>query len=399
MLAKNHTSVTLLTALMVLGMMTSCVSPQKVIERGDYDQAIGLLINKLAGKKKKKSKYVTALEEAFAKATNEDMARAERLRQDDRPENWERINDIYRRIQSRQEKINPLLPLYDENGSKGNFRFVRVEGLERESREKAAEYLYSQAQDLIRNAQTGDRFAARKAYFNLEKINQYYRDYRDKETLMNLAREIGVSHVLVELENNTPVYLPAGFSQSLMELQVYQFNSEWQQYHLERDAKVDFDYRVVLRITDVDVSPERVKERQYEETKEIIDGEEYVLDENGNVAKDTLGNDITIPRKVVIGAQILEVFQQKYATVAAQLDVIDLAQNRIVDSRNLRAESKFEHYASTYRGDARALSADSKRRIGNSPRTFPRNEEMLLDAADDLKRVLLTEMSRSGIIL
>ncbi len=399
MLAKNRTYVTLLAALMMAGMMSSCASPQKVIERGDYDQAIGLLIKKVAGKKNKKSKHVAALEEAFAKATNRDMDRAERLKQDGRPENWEAINDIYRRIKSRQQQIDPLLPLYDENGSKATFRFVRVDGLEQESREKAAEYLYAQAQELIKDGQTGDRFAARKAYFNLEKINQYYRDYRDKETLMNLARQIGVSHVLVEMENNAPAYLPPGFRQSLMELSVFQFNSEWQQYHLERAPNIDFDYRVVLRITDVDVSPERVNERSYEETKEITDGKEYVLDQNGNVAKDSLGNDITRPRRITIGAQVLEVFQQKYATVAAQLDVIDLRNNQVVDRRDLRAESKFEHYASTFRGDARALSADSKRRIGNSPRSFPRNEDMLMDAAEDLKQVLLTEMSRSGIIL
>ncbi|GJM31933.1 MAG: hypothetical protein DHS20C18_09340 [Saprospiraceae bacterium] len=399
MLEKNRTYTFLLFSFLLTGLMTSCVSPQKVVERGDYDQAIGLAINKLAGKQKKKGKYVMALEDAFAKATDKDMAKADRLKMDGRPEKWEEINDIYRRIRSRQERIAPLLPLYDENGIKASFRFVKIDGLERESREKAADYLYSQALSLIDNAQSGDRFAARKAYFNLEKINQYYRDYKDKSTLMNLAREIGTSHILVELENDAPVVLPAGFTRALMELQVYQFNSEWQQYHLEKDTKINFDYRVLLRITDVDVSPERITERQYEETKEIIDGVEYVLDQNGNVAKDTLGNDITVPRKVVIGAQILEVYQQKFATVAARLDVVDLHQGSIIDTHNLRAETRFEHYASTYRGDKRALSGDSKRRIGNAPRPFPRDDDMLLDAAEDLKQVLLSKMSRSGIVL
>ena len=44
-----------------------------------------------------------------------------------------------------------------------------------------------------------------------------------------------------------------------------------------------------MRLTNIEVSPEQIKEREYEDTKEIEDGFEYVLDGNGNVAKDSSG--------------------------------------------------------------------------------------------------------------
>jgi hypothetical protein len=43
------------------------------------------------------------------------------------------------------------------------------------------------------------------------------------------------------------------------------------------------------------VSPERISERNYIDEKEITDGEEYVLDANGNVAKDTWVTTLPAP--------------------------------------------------------------------------------------------------------
>lgn len=376
-------------------LMASCASPEKLVETGNYDDAIQLSIRKLAGKKNKKVKYVEALEEAFAQATERDMHTAERLKADGRNANWERINDIYRRISRRQEAIRPLLPLIDKEGIKASFQFVRVEGLEQESREKAAAYLYDRAQELIQRGRAGDRQAARLAHQELDKISKYYRTYRDREALMGEALELGTTYILVSVENHAPVILPAGFEAEVTRFGVRDLDSKWSVYHNRKDPRVDYDYEAIMRLTDIQLSPEIVKERRYEDVKEIEDGFEYVLDANGNVAKDTLGNDIKVPRKVLVRAQVLEVYQHKVATVAGRVDLIDTRNRSLIDSQPIAADAVFENYASTFRGDERALSKESRRRIGNQPLPFPTNEDLILIAAEQIKPVVKDKISRT----
>jgi len=388
----------LLIALLAL-VLGACSSPMKMVETGNYDQAIELAVKRLAGKKNKKVKYVMALEEAFAKITSRDMALADNLKREGQPQNWEKINSIYKRIKYRQDKILPLLPLIDKDGIKANFRFVKVEGLEQESRENAAAYLYEDARRSLAQAKKGDRLAARHAYAQLEKIGRYYRSYKDKIQLMDLAQDLGTSFILFEMTNNAPVVLPLGFEREITRMSVNDLNNRWKEYHLRQQSGVNYDYKVVMNITNIDISPGVVQERQYIDDREIEDGFDYVLDENGNVKKDTSGNDIKVPRRVIIKAEVLETYQNKVANVAGRLEYIDLERNQVVDTDQIAVEAVFENYAATFRGDERALSKESRQRIGNRPLPFPENADLLFTAAEQMKPVIKKKISRARIII
>ena len=73
----------------------------------------------------------------------------------------------------------------------------------------------------------------------------------------------------------------------------------------------------------------------------------------------------------------------------SKVSVYNLHTNRLVRSQPLAAAAIFENYASTFRGDNRALSRDTRNRIGNRPVPFPSNEALILQAADQLKPALL----------
>ena len=113
------------------------------------------------------------------------------------------------------------------------------------------------------------------------------------------------------------------------------------------------------------------------------------------MAKDSLGNDIKRPKVVIVRADVIEVYQSKTAVVSGSFELYDLRQGRVVDQDALTAESIFENYASTFQGDRRALTADSRRRIGNRPVEFPSNEQMILDAADVLMPILQEQLASS----
>jgi len=384
-----------IAALLLLFALSSCTSPQKLVESGNYDQAVYAAAKRLSGKKIKKDKFVLALEEAFEKATTRDMRLAERLKREGRPENWSKINELYRRVRSRQEQVAPLLPLISKEGIKANFQFVKVDELEYESRQKAADYYYVQAQELLEDARRGDKLAARRAYEELDKIGQYFPNYKDKEALKKAARSLGTANVLVKLENRSRSVLPVALEQEIRRISVRDLNSFWQAYYTEQAKGVDFDYEAVMKITSLEVGPQLVKEREFEEVKEIEDGFDYVLDSRGNVLKDSLGNDVKVPRKVLIRARVFETHQTKVASIDGRLEFYDIRTRELIDSKPLAADAVFENYASTFRGDKRALSEQARRYLGNAPQPFPSDEALLLTAMESLKPAIKSRIAET----
>lgn len=390
----------LATLFLIAFLATSCQTAKKYVESGNYDDAIDLCLRKLRGKEKKKEEYVQGLELAFKKAHSRDLATINALRAENSPSMWERIHDIHLDIRDRQNKVAPLLPLVSKKGYKAHFEFVDIAKLELESRGKAAESLYDRAVALMTNAEHGDKLAARKAYKHLRDLEtRYYRDYRDKNNLMAKARDLGTSFILLEIKNESGKILPNDFSERLLAMSKQELDTEWKEFFFDARPGEQFDYKAVFKIKDISISPERVSERAYTDEKTIEDGWEYVLDQRGNVMKDTSGNDIKKKRYATIRAHVLEVHQTKAARLAGYVEIFDLNRKTSVDSRNLGTEIHFEHFAATFRGDERALSQDSRNCIGSSPMPFPRDETMLVQAAERLKPGLRNELRGSRAIL
>jgi hypothetical protein len=373
-------------ALIALMTLASCRSTQKMVESGDYDAAIEYCVDKLSGKKKKKTELVQGLELAFQKATDRDMRASDALKVENRPENWDRIYRIYSNIQHRQESITPLLPLTSHDGYTAKFQFVNIERLVHESRTNAAEYEYNRAQNLLAQARQGDKMAARKAFDALETIrSKYFRDYKDTEVLQREARERGIVHVVFSIENRSMSILPIGFEDRVLNIEPVAFNTFWKQYHTKAPAGVKMDYRAVWVLQSVDISPERVAERHFNEQKTIQDGWDYLYDKRGNVRKDSLGNDMKEPRYVVVNADVLEARQTKAARLGGTILISDFSTGQRLNSQTLGTEILFDHLSVTYRGDQRALSDETCRRLGSAPVPFPSDAELMAQAADRLQ--------------
>ncbi len=310
------------------------------------------------------------------------------MKSENRPENWAAIYDQYVTIRRRQNRIEPLLPLIDKRGYQASFRFVRTDKQEMEAKQNASEHLYQMGMEALERAEAGDKEAARSAYSHFKKIDRYFKQYKDRGLLIDKALELGISNVLIKVVNRAPVVLPSAFEQDLLNISTQNMDSRWQKYHPYPQDGIRYDYELLVKLVDIAVSPERVNERQYDETKEVVDGFEYVLDENGNVMKDTSGNDIKVDRKVIIKATVFEVFQSKAAKVSGRIELMDIQRNAVVDVKKFDTESLFENYAATFQGDERALSDKSKKYCNNRILPFPSNEDLLLDAAEQIRPLI-----------
>jgi hypothetical protein len=387
-------------ALMTLTSTTSCQSAKKTVESGDYDAAINYCVKHLRGKKKKSDDLVRGLELAYERAQDRDMKRLDYYRRTNNLDSWDKAYNVALDIRDRQEKVEPLVPLRSKSGYFAHFDFVETDALIAESRAKASEFIYAQAQNLLRQAENGDRNAARQAYALLEDLGRRFdKNYRDRQHLMSIALRLGASNVLFSMSNASNQLLPMQFEQELMQLTSRDLNTTWKKFDTSPDRDQEYHYRAKFVLDRVEMSPEFVRENRYWDEKEVKDGSEYILDHRGNVKKDSLGFDMKRLKTAIVRAEVVEVNQRKTALVAGFLKIYDATGTQLLDSRPVSTEVVFDHLTVNFRGDERALSEKTKCNLGRAPLPFPSNNAMLNLAADQLQPVIASGLRNSRVIL
>lgn len=382
---KNFTIITVLFLA-----LSSCVGRKQIekqLNTGNYDQAINNALKKLETNKnaKRKQDYVLMLRDAYYKVVEDNHYRINQLKQDGNPEYYETIYNLYTRLDSRQNSIKSVLPL-QINGKTIKFKFNNYTSDIIDYKSKVSDYKYSQAKQLL---STSDKYNAREAYGLLEDVEYINPNFKDVRSLMDQAHFKGTDFVIVSVKNETNQIVPTRLEEELLDFDTYGLNDNfWTLYHANASADINYDYAMQLQLKRINISPEHVYEKEYVREAEIVDGWEYVLDENGNVAKDSSGNDIKQDKIVRVLARLSEVQQVKSTQVIGQVVFTDLKQNQVLESFPIDSEFIFENFYGSFRGDRRALSDDDKRLLGNRAIPFPTNEQMVYDTNEDLKQKL-----------
>ncbi|MDO9260361.1 MAG: hypothetical protein Q7U08_00260 [Flavobacteriaceae bacterium] len=386
--------------LIVTGLLISITScsgvkkTQSALHSGNYDQAIDIAVDNLKTNKNKKSKqdYVVLLEEAFVKAVERDEKKLKLLKQENNPSNLNEIYAIYNNLDRRQEIIIPLLPLNVQHSNR-NARFSFKDYTDElvDAKNRLSHYLY---QNAIRLLTTQNKLDAQTAHQDLTYLNRINPNYKNVSQLLEEAHFKGTDFVLVNLMNDTPIVIPRRLEDDLLNFNALGLNNFWTVYHTQKDAKISYDIQMIIRFKSIEVSPEQIKERIVIKEKEIKEGFVYVVDKNGNVKKDSLGNDIKKDKFVKIRSEVLEVIQHKAARVGAQVDFIDLRNNQLINSFPVASEFIFEHHFATFKGDRRALEAPYIDWINRKFVPFPTSEQMIYDTGEDLKEKIKAIVKR-----
>lgn len=384
----------LLYTLSTIILLSSCQSINKAVESGDYERAIAIASRKISGDKKKSTKHIIWLEEAYHKALKRDLDKVKFLTDENRPENFDRIFAIYSDVKNRQDALLPLLPLVGKDGYRAEFKFIKVEGLLKETSKQAAAYHYKNAKDYLAKAKKGDKWAAREAYAELGMVHRHYKHYDNLEEMKEEAIFLGTNRVLIRTENRSLVSMPIGFEEALLSMDIKSLNDRWTEFYTIEPGYAEIDMVAEMEVSSFDVSPEREHVREFVERKEIKDGWEYFYDSNGNVAKDTLGNDIKKPKMVWVHADIIEVSRTKKARVGGIVKFYDARTTELLNSKTVNVSSVYDDYSCTFRGDRRALTPDTRKRLKNIPAPFPTDHRMAMRAADKMKGIVASEIKR-----
>ena len=376
----------LLLLTVLLSVLVSCGGRKQIekqLNSGNYDAAITKALKKLERNKDKKRKqqFVMMLEDAYHKVVERDLKSIEHLKKDGNPEQYKTIYEIYTKLDPRQEAIKPVLPL------KIGKKYIQLEFSDYSNeivdyRYKVSDYLIDKGITLL---DSEDKYNARDAYriFSyIERINPNFEEVRE---LLTEAHNKGMDHVRVSIQNHTNQIIPQRLETELLDFNTYGLDDFWTAYHSDVDNTFTYDYGMTLELKRIQVSPERIRERQLLRERQIVDGWEYQLDENGNVMKDSLGNDIKIDRIINVRARVFEFNQFKSTQVIANVVYEDLRSNQLLESFPIDSQFVFENSYGRLRGDERAINNYDRQLLRQRHIRFPTDEQMVYDTGEDLK--------------
>lgn len=366
----------LLPLFVILSVLIGCSSSSKQLEKGDYDAAMEKSAKKI-NRDPGKFEEVDVFNDAYRMAYLKDHEQVMRLKKAGNPANWVKVYNLYKHMNKRQELAQSLpsvgVIVYEEQDYGPEIQNAKT---------KATEYAYAKGTELLA---TNDKLKAREAYGKFMEVQQLTPDFRDVKERMVDAKLKGTTNVFFTIEDQSNTLVPKQLMADLQAIDVNDLDKNWLNYDNQIDSNLIYHYSVILTMTEILVSPEELKETNSRNSKKVEDGFDYVLDENGNVKKDTLGNDIKITRYKTIFCGVKRVHQRKTARISGSINYFDNLTNKLMKSEPITSDALFEHFYATANGDIAALTPEVLKELDSQPAPFPPSEVLVMQAGDVLK--------------
>jgi len=381
---------------MMVILFTGCYNTiEKTLYEGNYDAALQAALPKL-NNSRKKDEYINLALKAYHKVMDADQYKIERLKSTNDGSNWGKIYYVYLEMERRQNTIEPYLPFTYTDGSVVEIETYNYIKVIEEARKYAAEYHYLLAKDMLAQPY---KEAARDAYHELHKIDQFYQDYLDKEALKFEAKQKGTNHIYIDFKQAYGVNLPANFLASLGEYNYERKLQDWSVLHRTRTDSSSFDMVIQVTIDAVDISPEHVKETHFHEDKQVSDGYHDLLDSEGNPIVDSLGNVIQVEKFKTLHCDVTEWTQSKSARIISTFEIYDFRYNRKVVTQPIEDQVHFTNNYASARGHTEILHHDWHQKLNGRPVPFPTHFDMISQTSGNLKKQISNSIDRNDDVL
>ncbi len=362
--------------------LTGCGSTTKKLQQGNYDAVIDKTVKKLI--RKPDVKDAAEMDRAFQMANERDYERIKFLKMENNPDSYDEIFRIYNMLKERQRKIRTVTPL-NVDGKSFTYEYVDYDAEMVSAKRKAADFFYNNGKGLLENALQKEDY--RNAYYQLMKASEYSGgQFENIDALIYDARMKGISRVIVEVTNLAPLQLPRQVEEDLIAFDTRGLGTEWVEYHFKNlDENATYDYMVIVKLLTIMVSPDNVKDVDEIFNKKISDGFEYVLDANGNVMKDTAGNDIKLQKFKDITCTLIESQQFKSVEIKGEVEILNMNPERLMQKEPFGATNQFEHSSARAVGDVGALTEEALKKSQQEKIPFPSDVEMVMTCTETIK--------------
>lgn len=364
--------------------LSGCGSSKKQLEKGNYDAAIATAVKQLR-KDPDDARQAATLERSFNVVNEQDNERIKFLKMEGRPQNWDEIYQIYRRMSDRQALIRTVMPI-NAGGKTVEIPYVDYMTEMIAAKKKSADFYYAHGMELMKS---GLKDNYRQAFAEFVRAKDYVGDYESIDSKINEARYLGMSRVFVALQNTTPLKFPKDFEEDLLAVNLQALNSEWVEFHtLNLDSNTQYDYFINVNVKNIAVSPDNTSQRDSVIKRDVEDGYQYQLDKKGNVMKDSLGNDIKVKKYKTLQCALVSTFQTKTCRIDGDIEIIQANPNKLLKKDPMGAQSTFENISARAIGDIGALNASQLQRTKTQIVPFPSDIEMVLRCSDNLKNAI-----------
>lgn len=374
----KKTLIFLVTALL----LSSCGSTTKKLQQGNYDAVIDKNVKKLI--RNADIDDADEMDRAYRMANERDLDRIKFLKMENNPDNYDEIFSRYNMLKERQRKVRTVTPL-SVDGRTFSYQYVDYDAEMIAAKRKAADFFYNNGKGLLENALQKQDF--RDAYYQLMKASEYSGgQFENMDALIYDARMKGISRVIVQVNNQTPLKLPPLVEEDLISFDTRGLGNEWVEYHFKHvDDQASYDYAVYVKLLSIMVSPDNVKDTDEIFKKKISDGFEYVLDANGNVMKDTAGNDIKLQKFKEITCTLVETEQFKSVEIKGEVEIMSYNPDRLIQKEPFGATNQFEHVSARAIGDVGALTEEALKTTQQEKVSFPTDVDMVLMCTETIK--------------
>jgi len=370
------------TLFIVTLVLTGCGATTKSLQQGNYDAVIDKSVKKLI--KKPDADAAAEMDRAYRLANERDLERIKYLKTENNPDSYDEIFNRYNMLKERQRQVRVVTPITVE-GKTYSYEYVDFDAEMVASKRKAADYFYNNGKGLLDNALQKEDY--RQAYYQLVKASEYSGgQFDDIDAMIYEAQMKGISRVIVEVNNQSPLQLPQLVEEDLTSFDTRGLDNAWVEYHFKHvDENIDYDYAVFVKLVSILVSPDEVSDTDEIFTKKISDGFDYVLDANGNVMKDTAGNDIKLQKFKEITCTLIQTRQFKSVEIRGEVEIMSLNPQRLIQQEPFGASNQFEHFSARSIGDEGALTEEAFAMTQQEKLPFPTDVEMVLMCTETIK--------------
>jgi hypothetical protein len=364
--------------------LSGCGSSKKQLERGNYDAAVASAVKQLR-KDPDDAKQIATLERSFNIANDQDLERIRFLKMEGKPQNYDEIFMIYKRLSDRQAMVRTVLPL-SAGGRSVDFPYVDYLPEMIAAKKKSADFYYAHGIELMKS---GLKDSYRQAFAEFVRAKEYVGDYENIDSKIQEARYLGMSRVFVALQNTTPIKFPQEFEEDLLSVDLQALNSEWVEYYtINLDKDTQYDYFINVNVRNIMVSPDQTSQLDSVVKRDVEDGFSYQLDKKGNVMKDSLGNDIKTKKYKTLQCALISTLQTKSCRIDGDIEIIQTNPNKLLKKEPMGAQSTFENVSARALGDIGALNSSQLARTKTQIVPFPSDIEMVLRCSESLKQAI-----------
>lgn len=363
-----------------IGLMISCSNPAKLLDKGNPEKALTVLLKKLENKKIKKQ-VISDFEEAFTTLNKRDYSRLQNLQYKTGDDKWPEIFDQAIVIRNRQELVQQTLDNLSLKGIKPNIEFIEVNPIIEQSRASSATYFYNLAQAYNQDALDGDKTAARKSHDFFQQTLDYFPVYKDAIEKAEEMKKIGTSHLLVNPLQGRLLETYANYMfKELFSGEQFPIFLDWNIIHLHEDDSIQFDYLVDLEFDSPFISGDQQFSSVCNTSVEIENGFRVVSE--WSVA-DSAFVERQEPIYVNVNATITTFEQRKSAESRLNVRLRPISELNVLEETYFTGATEWENVYSNAIGDDRAIRDGDCINTGGTYAIYPSDDEMLSDAIAD----------------